>query len=499
MSTARLLTGVAILTLTLAAGGCMVGPDYARPTVETPLAFKEGGKREDSAAYVASRAGWKAVAPSDGIERGDWWSVFHDPTLDRLVRLIDVDNQNLRQSVSNYRQARALVEQARAALFPTVIGAPSITRSRSGGSERTLVSIQGQASWELDLFGRIRRNIESEVSLAQASAASLAATRLALQAELATDYIELRYYDSLQRLLDDTVEAYKRTLAITENQYAAGVAARSDVITAQTQVQTTQAQAIAVGLQRATYEHAIATLVGRPPSEITIPTGRLAMRPPAVPVGIPSALLERRPDIAQAERNVQAQSEQIGVAIAAFYPTVTLTASGGISGATQGGIFSAANQVWSVAAAANETLFDGGARSAAVQSARAGYDAAVAAYRQSVLTAFGEVENGLSGVRILARQQVAQDAAVVSARRAVEIALNEYRAGTQNFTTVITAQALAFNNEVTSLGVRLSRFTTAIALIRAIGGGWDTRNLPANEDLTGRRLPIDSNQLSTGP
>ncbi|MFC5557309.1 efflux transporter outer membrane subunit [Methylobacterium iners] len=484
------------LALALAGTGsaCMVGPDYSRPSVETPLAFKQGGMREDSAAYVASRKGWRPARPNDGAERGDWWRVFKDPTLDRLIRLVDVDNQNLRASVAAYRQARAFVAQAQAALYPTVIGAPSITRSRTAGNERTSVSIQGQANWELDLFGRIRRDIESEVATAQASAADLASVRLAIQAELATNYLQLRYQDALQKLLNETAEAYKKSLAITENQYNAGVAARSDVITAQTQLQTTQASAIATGLQRATFEHAIATLIGRPPSELSLPVSPLPVRPPAVPVGIPSDLLERRPDVANAERNVQAQSEQIGVAVAAFYPTVTLSASGGISGLTRNGLLSAVNQVWSVTAAGNQVLFDGGARSAALDITRAAYDASVANYRQTVLTAFAEVENGLAGVRILARQQVAQDEAVASARRAVEITLNEYRAGTQNFTTVITAQALALNNEVAALQVRLNRFTNAVALIRAIGGGWDVRSLPTGDDLKLSRLPIDVGQ-----
>jgi NodT family efflux transporter outer membrane factor (OMF) lipoprotein len=472
----------------------MVGPDYSRPSVETPLAFKEGGQREDSAAYVASRKGWRAARPNDGAERGDWWRVFKDPALDRLIRLVDVDNQNLRASVAAYRQARAFVAQAQAALYPTVIGAPSITRSRTLGNERTSVSIQGQANWELDLFGRIRRDIESEVATAQASAADLAAVRLAIQAELATNYLQLRYQDALQKLLNETAEAYKKSLAITENQYNAGVAARSDVITAQTQLQTTQAAAIATGLQRATFEHAIATLIGRPPSELSLPVSPLPVRPPAVPVGIPSDLLERRPDVANAERSVQAQSEQIGVAVAAFYPTVTLSASGGISGLTRNGLLSAVNQVWSVTAAGTQVLFDGGARSAALDITRAAYDASVATYRQTVLTAFAEVENGLAGVRILARQQAAQDEAVASARRAVEITLNEYRAGTQNFTTVVTAQALALNNEVAALQVRLNRFTNAVALIRALGGGWDVRSLPTGEDLKVSRLPIDVGQ-----
>ncbi|WP_375408350.1 efflux transporter outer membrane subunit [uncultured Methylobacterium sp.] len=482
----------ATFVLAAATSGCLVGPDYSRPSVETPLGFKQGGPREDSAAYVASRKGWRLARPNDGAERGDWWRVFRDPALDRLIRLVDVDNQNLRVSVASYEQSRAFVAQARAALFPTVIGAPSITRSRSLGNERTSISIQGQASWELDLFGRIRRNIESEVATAQASAADLAAVRLSIQSELATNYLSLRYQDSLQRLLNETVEAYKRSLAIAENQYNAGVAARSDVITAQTLLQTTQAQAIAVGLQRATFEHAIATLIGRPPSELSLPVVPLAAKPPTVPVIVPSDLLERRPDIAQAERNVQAQSEQIGVAVAAFYPTVGLSASGGISGLTSNGVFSAVNQVWSVAASGSQTLFDGGTIAAGVRIARAAYEASVATYRQTVLTAFAEVENGLAGVRILNRQQAAQEEAVVSARRAVEITLNEYRAGTQNFTTVVTAQATALNNEVSALQIRLNRFTNAVSLIRALGGGWDVRSLPTGQDLTAARLPIDS-------
>ena len=482
--------GVVALTA-LALSGCVVGPDYSRPSVETPLAFKEGGTREDTAAYVASRKNWRPAAPNDWAERGDWWRVFNDPALDRLIRLVDVDNQTLRQSVAAYRQARAIVEQARAALYPTVIGAPTITRARAAGTERTSVSLLGQASWELDLFGGVRRNVESQTALAQSDAAQIALTRLAIQAEVAANYFSLRYADSLQKLLNENVENFKRTLQITENQYNAGVAARSDVITAQTQVQTTQASAVAVGLQRATFEHAIATLVGRPPSELSLPVVLLAQRPPAVPVGIPSTLLERRPDVAQAERLVQSQSEQIGVAVAAFYPTVTLSASGGISGATRNGLLSAANQVWSVSAAGTEVLFDGGARSAALQAARAGYDASVANYRQVVLSAFAEVENGLAGVRILARQQVAQDEAVTSAKRAVEITLNEYRAGTQNFTTVVTAQNLALTNEVVALQVRLNRFTTAVTLIRALGGGWDARSLPSDAELKGPRLPID--------
>lgn len=475
---------VGVLTLAGLTSACLVGPDYARPSAETPLAFKE--------AASSPALGWREVTPSEAAPRGDWWSVFRDPVLDGLIRAIDVDNQTLRQAISRYEQARAVVQQARAQLFPTVLAAPSIRQSGSGSEARTTLTLQGSAIWELDLFGRIRRQIESSTASAQASAASLALVRLTIQAELTTNYVQLRYQDSLQRLLDDTVAGYKRSLAIAQNQYAAGVAARSDVITAQTQVQTTQASAIAVELRRATFAHAIAILSGRPPSEITLLRGQLAARPPAVPASVPSALLERRPDIAQAERLVQAQSAQIGVAVAAFYPSVSLSASGGLSGDPTTALFIAQNQFWSVTGAATEVLFDGGARSAALQAAWAAYEAAVATYRQTVLSAFREVEDALSGVRILARQQVAQQAAVASATRAVEIALNEYRAGTQNYTTVVTAQAIELSNRVTALQIQASRFTTTVALIRALGGGWDGRSLPTQGELVAAHLPVDN-------
>lgn len=486
---ARALAAVLLAT---ALTGCVVGPDYSRPSVETPFAYKQGGVREDSPGYVAARKkGWREAKPADAVERGDWWRVFHDPALDRLIRLVDVDNQSLRQAVANYRQARALVASAQAALYPTVIGAPSITRSRTGGAERTSVSLQGQASWELDLFGGTRRNIESETALAQSDAATIALTRLSIQAEVAADYFSVHYADALQKVLDENVENFKKTLQITQNQYAAGVAARSDVITAQTQVDTIQAQAIAVRLTRVQYLNAIATLIGRPPSEVSVAVAPLPGNPPNVPVGIPADLLERRPDIAQAERLVQAQSERIGVAVAAFFPTVTISASGGISGLTRNGILSPINQVWAVTAAGSETLFEGGARVAAVRSAEAGYDAAVANYRQVVLAAFAEVETQMAAQRILRQQQRAQDAAVESSRKAVEITLNEYRAGTQNFTTVVTAQGLLVNNQITALQVLLNRYTAAITLIRGLGGGWDARSLPSDSELKGPSLPID--------
>ncbi len=476
----------AVLALACLTSACLVGPDYARPSVETPLAFKE--------AIPAAAKGWTAILPDDAAPRGAWWSVFRDPQLDRLVRLIDVDNQSLRQALSAYEQARAVVQQTRAQLFPTVIGAPSIRQSGSGDVARTSLTLQGSASWELDLFGRIRRGIESSAASAQASAANVALVRLTLQSELTTNYFQLRYQESLQRLLTETIAAYRKSLEIARNQYAAGVAARSDVITAETQLQTTQAAAIAVELRQATFAHAIAILTGHPPSEISVPQGRLASRLPSLPGSLPSRLLERRPDIAQAERLVQAQSARIGVAVAAFYPSVNLSASGGIAGDPTGVFFAAGNQFWSVTGAATDVLFDGGARSAALRAARAAYDAAVATYRPSVLTAFREVEDGLAGARILERQQRVQQAAAAYAIRAVEIALNEYRAGTQNYTTVITAQAIELNSRVAVLQLQLARFTNVVGLIRALGGGWDVRSLPSQGELVATELPIDSTQ-----
>ncbi len=469
----------------------MVGPDYSRPSVETPLAYKQGGVHEDSPGYVAARRkGWREARPADAVERGDWWRVFRDSTLDRLIRLVDVDNQSLRQSVANYRQARALVASAQAALYPTVIGAPSITRSRTSGLERTSVSLQGQASWELDLFGGTRRNIESETALAQADAATIALTRLSIQAEVAVDYFSVRYADALQKVLDENVENFRKTLKITENQYAAGVAARSDVITAQTQVQTIEAQSIAVRLTRVQFVNAIATLIGRPPSEVAVAVASLPRTPPEVPAGIPADLLERRPDVAQAERLVQAQSERIGVAVAAFFPTVTISPRGHLG----------ADEQRHPVAGQPGLGGDGGGQRGPVRGRRPhrGRARGPGGLRRGggQLPAGGarRLRRGRDpdgAQRILRQQQRAQDAAVDSSRKAVEITLNEYRAGTQNFTTVVTAQGLLVNNEITALQVLLNRYTAAVTLIRGLGGGWDARALPSDSELKGPSLPID--------
>jgi len=461
----------AALTLVLLAAGCKVGPDYARPDAPTAPAFKE-------------LAGWKPSDPRDGIDRGAWWSVFADPDLDRLERQVDISNQTVKQAEAAYREAVALIREARASLFPTLTVAPGVTRSQSSGGgsgfsgTRTQYTAEGAASWEVDVWGQIRRQVESQSAAAQASAADLANAKLSAQGSLATAYFELRGADSLAKLLSDTVEEYKRALAITQNQYDAGTASRGDVLAADVQLQSTTASLVAAGVARAQYEHAIAVLTGHPPADLSLPTALLTNDAPVVPAGVPSALLERRPDIAAAERTMQQQNALIGVAIAAYYPQITLSAAFGFAGSPLSNLFSAADRVWSLGASASETVFQGGYRGAAVDAARATYDQAVASYRQTVLTAFEQVEDDLSDLRVLQQQAQAEDTTVAAARRAVDVTLNEYRAGTVAYTSVITEQTALLSAEQAALNVRQSRLVASVALIQALGGGWDTASLP---------------------
>lgn len=439
--------------------GClMVGPDYVRPEVVTPAAFKEAPK------------GWKIAEPADGADRGSWWRVFKDPILDKLVPQVAIDNQNLKAYEAAYRQALAVVREDQSSLFPSLSASASSTRARSSGSIATTQTAEATASWEIDLWGKIRRQIESAEASAGASAAQLADLTLSAQATLVTDYFSLRYQDSLARLLNDTARAYERSLKITQNQYAAGVASQSDVITAQTQLETTRASAIGAEVSRAQYEHAIALLIGKPPSDLSIPRGELPRAVPTPPAALPSSLLERRPDIAEAERKMQQQNALIGVAIAAYFPTIDLAAVAGYSGAPP--LVSASNAAWSLAASGSLLLIDGGAREATVDAARAAYEQSVANYRQTVLAAFQAVEDQLSNLRILARQASAQAEAVRVARRAVEIALNQYKAGASAYTAVVTAQAAALANEETALQIRQSRLAASANLIKALGGDW---------------------------
>jgi NodT family efflux transporter outer membrane factor (OMF) lipoprotein len=474
--------------------GCMVGPDYHRPPAASPASFKE-------------LPGWKLANPEDAAAKGDWWQVFNDKPLDQLEREVDISNQTLKQDEANYRAAEALVDEARANLFPTLSATAGVTRSSSGSGgttgtsgigtttvsgtryARTQYSLQGSASWEIDVWGQIRRQVESDVANAQASAATLANARLSVQSSVAIDYMALRETDALQRVLNDTVAGDRRALAITENQYNAGTAAQSDVITARTQLDAAEAAAVNVGVARAQYEHAIATLIGTPPAGLTIPPVTSVPLVPDIPGVVPSELLERRPDIAEAERTMKAENALIGVAVAAFYPTIDLSAAFGWAGNPLNALISTTTRVWSLGASASETLFEGGARTAAVRYARANYDSSVAAYRQTVLTAFQQVEDALASERILAKQDVIDRQTVGDATRAVQIALNEYQAGTQPYTTVITAQNTLLSAQETEVNVRETLLTEAVALIEALGGGWRATDLPAKDWLQ-RRNPL---------
>ena len=462
----RLLLGVLVLL-----AGCKVGPDYQRPAASTdkapPVAFKE-------------LAGWKPAAPAELADRGAWWSVFHDPELDGLEAQVEISNQTLLAAVAAYDQSVAVVATARAALFPTLSTAPGVTRGQSAGSARarTTNTAELSASWELDVWGRLRRTVQGDIATAQASAADLANAKLSAQALLAVDYFELRAADALKALLDTTVADYRRALEITNNQYKAGTAARSDVITAQTQLQGAISQSINAGVQRALLEHAIAVLTGHPPASLTLDAAPLASVVPVVPAGLPSELLERRPDIAAAERMMAAQNEQIGVAIAAYYPQISLSAVYGFSGSPLSALFNSANRVWSLGASANETLFNGGDFAADVRVARAVYDGAVATYRQTVLTAFQQVEDQLSTLRILQDQYAAQQEAVSLAQRAVDVTLNQYRAGTITYTAVITAQNTLLTDQQTLVSLQQQRLVASVTLVQAVGGGWSASALP---------------------
>jgi NodT family efflux transporter outer membrane factor (OMF) lipoprotein len=474
---ARLNIALACVCFVVLASACSVGPNYHRPAAPVPTVYKEF-------------KGWKAAAPNDTINRGAWWSIYRDPTLDGLESLVNVSNQTLKQDEAAFQEARALVREQQSSFFPSLSVTPQIQRQKSAGGGGpnvglpiTSYSLEGTATWEPDVWGKIRRNVESSVAGAQASAAQLAAARLLTQAQLATDYFQLRYADSLKSLLDDTVKAYQRSLDITENQYAAGTAARSDVINAQAQLLAAQAAAINVGVQRAQDEHAIALLVGKPPSEVSIPPTSLAERVPIVPANFPSALLERRPDIAEAERQMQQESALIGVQLAAYYPTFNLSANMGYAGGPATAFFSASDQVWSLMASASQTLLSGGQRSAAVAAARATYDQSVANYRQTVLAAFQNVEDELAALRILGQQIGVNQSAVEAAQHALEITLNEYQAGTVAYTAVITAQVTLLTDQETALLVQESRLIASVALVQALGGGWDTSQLPSKHEL----------------
>ncbi len=470
---------------------CAVGPDYHKPVVAVADEYKEN-------------ADWKPAVPADDFQRGAWWKIFGDATLNELEQQVDVSNQSLAQAEAQYRQASALVSAARANYFPTLGVSASATRSgrysnsdsgivsggtviggsagsggNSGNSHSTSYSLPFTASWEPDLWGRVRRTVEQQSATAQASAATLESTRLSLHAQLAQDYFQLRIVDEQKRLLDGTVEAYRKSLQLTRNQYNVGVVARADVVQAETQLKTAQVQAIDLGILRAQLEHAIALLVGKTPAQFSLAPQPLSMQPPAIPVGLASQLLERRPDVAIAERQAAAANAQIGVAEAAYFPNLTLSATAGYQSSTLSKWLTAPSRFWSLGPQLAETLFDGGARRAQKAQARAAYDAAVANYREVALAAFQNVEDNLAALRILESEAAAQADAVRAAEESLKIANNQYRAGTVSYLSVITAQATAYSNERNAITILGNRLTDSVALVKALGGGWNSSELPA--------------------
>lgn len=474
----------------LLAFGCLasactaVGPSYKKPTVETPGAFKE-----------APPAGWKTAQPQDAALRGKWWEVFGDPQLNALEDQVSVSNQTLAQAEAQFRSARAAVALARAGLFPTLTAGAQAIRSRSAGrggtvsSSGSVVSSSGGSTtiyqvpidftWELDLWGRVRREVEANVAAAQASAADLESMRLSLQAELAADWFQLHGLDEQKQLLDSTVTDYEKALQITTNRHDQGVASGADVAESQTQLETARAQAIDLGVARSQLEHAIAILTGKAPADLTIAQAPVRSTPPVVPVALPSELLERRPDIAAAERRVAAANAQIGVAQAAYFPTLALNASGGFESTTLGKLFSLPNRFWSLGPQLLGTIFDGGRRRATKEQAEANYDATVAAYRESVLDAFQAVEDNLAALRILAQEATQQNAATAAAERSLALTRNRYQAGIATYLEVITAQNAAYVNQRNAVDLRVRQMTASVNLIRALGGGWTVGELPA--------------------
>jgi NodT family efflux transporter outer membrane factor (OMF) lipoprotein len=486
-SSARRLT-IGLLLASVALSGCLVGPNYKRPPVETPPAFKEA-------------EGWTPAKPADDIDKGAWWGVFNDPVLDALERKVEVSNQNLAAAEAAYRAAHAIVAEDRAQLFPTVgltgsanasgngggsgttitgtgVGGSSTTSQIRSGSNSRSFQVGGDASWAPDLWGKIRRTIEGAHATAQASAADVANARLTAQATLATTYFSLRMTDADKMLFQDTVNAYERALTVTQNKYKVGVAARSDVLTAQTQLINAKASLVDFDRQRTQDEHAIAVLTGQPPADLTItPIANWTPGPPTTPTLVPSTILQRRPDVAAAERAAKAANAQVGIAVAAYFPTLSLTGSGGVESSAVQTLFRASSTFWSVGADVSETILDFGARHAAVQQAKAQYDEAVAQYRQTVLTAFQNVEDALAAARVLQDEQTLRAEAAASAVQNVEIVTNEYKAGTVDYTTVATAQATALSARQALSDIQATRMTEAVDLIQALGGGWSADEL----------------------
>ena len=461
---------LASASLGLLLGGCAVGPDYVRPVQPLPASFKEDPD-------------WRPAQPSDGRIPTDWWKIFNDQDLDALAEQVAAANQDVRVAEANYRQATALARQAFAGMFPVInLDASSIRSQGASGATAsraarptTFDTVSLATSWEVDLWGGLRRSLEQAQASARASAGDLAATTLSLQGQLVSDYLSLRVADEQRRLLEDAVDAYEKSLQLTESRYRAGVAARSDITQAQAQLEATRAQAIDVRISRAQLEHAIAVLVGKAPADFSLAGRPYQLQFPAVPPLLPSGLLERRPDVAAAERRVAAANAQIGVATAAFFPTVTLNASGGYSAPSGPSLFSLPFRVWSVGPSLAEKLFDAGGRSAAREQAVASWEAATATYRKTVLTALENVEDSLASLRILTQEAAVEVAAVKAAQESLALTINQYKGGTVSYLNVITAQTTELSSRETALSIDGRRAAATVQLMQALGGGWQDK------------------------
>jgi NodT family efflux transporter outer membrane factor (OMF) lipoprotein len=470
----RLLAIVLLSLLVLTMAGCAVGPRYARPSAAVPSAYKEGAP---------------GIPPSTQTMPEKWWETFADPQLNSLEAQIQVSNQNLKEAIAEYQQARAMVRYYRSGLFPTIGVEPSVTREHTSDNQPPLPGLQGltyndllstgDLSYQIDAWGRVRRTVESARESAQASAADLATVNLSLQSELATDYFNLRNADGQVKLLRSTVADYQKSLQLTENRHRGGLASDLDVQQAETQLNAAEAQEIDMGVARAQYEHAIAVLIGKPPSVFSIPFSPLSAAPPRVPVGLPSQLLQSRPDIAAAERRVAAANAQIGVARAAYFPQILLTAAGGFESGSITTLFQGPSGLWAFGAGALEPVFEGGKRHAVSAEARAAYDQTVAAYRQAVLTAFQDVEDNLAAQRILEQEAGKQEVAVKAADRSVVLSLNEYKGGLVDYLQVLSTQTIALSDQLTAVNILGRRTVATVQLIEAVGGGWNTSKLPS--------------------
>lgn len=467
----------------------MVGPKYQRPVVQLPVALKE----------IAGNDQWKMATPSDALLKGKWWEIFGDPELNRLEELVNVNNQNIKQAEAQFREARAVIAGTRANYFPIIGASPSITQSdtganggRSGGTSQTF-SLPAIATWEPDLWGRVRLSVENAVNNAQVSAADLENVRLSAQALLASNYFLLAAQDMQLAILRDTIDAYQKNLELTINRFNGGVASRSDITLAQTQLAGAKAQATETRVARATYEHAIAVLTGQPPSALDIASSKIDAPPPPIPLAVPSQLLERRPDIAANERLVAAANANVGIAETAYYPTLTLSASVGLLSTNLANLFTYASRSWSAGPALSQTLFDFGRRGAQLEGTRAAYDSTVAAYRQTVLSAFQEVEDDLATLRYLAEEAVQQQEAVVASQQALSLEIDRYKAGTDSYLSVITTQTIALSDQQTAIAILQRRMGAAVDLIKALGGGWDASTLPTAGQLRSTALADPKN------